>query len=258
MKLTKFLFLPIWLLTVASSASAQIYANGGPATLSDLNPGIAVVELFTSEGCSSCPAADRLLEAIFEDARNKGLRIFPLSYHVDYWDHLGWKDPYGDKAFSNRQRAYAMHFRDHRVYTPQMVVNGQEGFVGSDRGQATTKIRQAIQNPAQVEVELTAEASDESVEVQFQLSEPKPGKLMMVAIVEDGIEHTVTKGENSGRKLKHVHVVRALEAYPLGDQTTGSVHIPWREDKQGPLAVIAFIQDGESFEMYGAATTTWE
>ena len=99
----------------------------------------AVVELFTSEGCSSCPPADNLLGEIVKDAQKGQQRVYCLSFHVDYWNSLGWRDPYSDPAFSRRQREYARAFESVQVYTPQMVVNGSTGFVGSDRTARASK-----------------------------------------------------------------------------------------------------------------------
>ena len=102
-------------------------------TLENEKP-FVVVELFTSEGCSSCPPADELLSEIV-DGRYENTDVIGLSFHVDYWDYIGWKDPYASRDFTNRQRIYAEKLRSHQLYTPQMVVNGKHEFVGSNRQQ---------------------------------------------------------------------------------------------------------------------------
>src|SRR5689334_14081460 len=99
----------------------------------------ALVELFTSEGCSSCPPADRVLARLAAEARASGRRIFPLSFHVDYWNGLGWRDPWSTRTFTERQRNYARAL-GWRTYTPQMVINGAEHFVGSDERHARESI----------------------------------------------------------------------------------------------------------------------
>jgi len=107
-----------------------------------------LIELFTSEGCSSCPSADKNLEKIAAQAKASGQNIYTLSYHVDYWDYLGWKDPYATKQFSDRQRAYASQFKSSRIYTPQMIVNGKTEFVGSNQKtsqQAITNKKLAVE-----------------------------------------------------------------------------------------------------------------
>jgi hypothetical protein len=110
--------------------------------------GVAVVELFTSEGCSSCPPADDILVDIAREARQSKRAIYPLAFHVDYWDQLGWKDPFGSAAYSRRQDDYVAAFGGEGPYTPQMVVNGRVGFVGSRREQAQREIARALEQPA--------------------------------------------------------------------------------------------------------------
>src|SRR4051794_6734165 len=113
---------PIFFLTVSTMVCAAEKPSK-PAVPTTQSTGLAVIELFTSEGCSSCPPADALLSEILRDARAKNLAIYPLAFHVDYWDHLGWRDPYSDPAHSNRQRGYSRTFRRDSIYTPQMIVN---------------------------------------------------------------------------------------------------------------------------------------
>jgi hypothetical protein len=108
----------------------------------------ALVELFTSEGCSSCPSADKVAAELVETARQKHTPIFVLCYHVDYWNNLGWRDRFSDKAYSHRQRRYAEVLNLDGVYTPQMIVSGREEFVGSDRARAYRSIQTALQTPS--------------------------------------------------------------------------------------------------------------
>ena len=109
--------------------------------------GFAVVELFTSEGCSSCPPADKLLGQIDERARADGSRVFPLAFHVDYWNHLGWTDPFSSEASSNRQRDYGRALHLESIYTPQMIVNGEREFVGSNGEIAEKAVSEALSRP---------------------------------------------------------------------------------------------------------------
>src|SRR5262249_22204116 len=129
--------------------------------------GVAVVELFTSEGCSSCPPADDLLIEIARDARQAKRAVYPLAFHVDYWDDLGWKDPYGSGVYSKRQGDYVAAFGGEGPYTPEMVVNGRVGFVGSRREQARREIARALEQPATADVRIISAAKmpDGSVSV---------------------------------------------------------------------------------------------
>ena len=113
---------------------------------------VAVVELFTSQGCSSCPPADALLRKIHEYAEENKLPVYVLSFHVDYWNRLGWTDPYSDPTYTQRQRAYARHFGTDRVYTPQMIVGGEREFVGSNGKQAGVALQESLQASARVKV----------------------------------------------------------------------------------------------------------
>ena len=103
---------------------------------------VVVLELFTSQGCSSCPSADVLLEKVSNEFANKN--VYTLSYHVDYWNYIGWTDPFSKKEFTQKQRDYAQKFRDNQIYTPAVVVNGKEHFVGSDRSKMYAKIQSVI------------------------------------------------------------------------------------------------------------------
>lgn len=129
----------------------------------------AVVELFTSEGCSSCPPADRLLGDFVDDARNNDKRIFALAFHVDYWNYLGWEDIYASSEFSDRQRTYAEALKTNRIYTPQMIVNGNDEFVGSNRNRAKKSIRSALKKAAGIRITLQADIMSERdlIGVQF-------------------------------------------------------------------------------------------
>jgi hypothetical protein len=165
-----------------------------------------IVELFTSEGCSSCPPADELLIDLLDRQPVAGALIVGLSEHVDYWNALGWKDPYSSALFSKRQSDYASVRRLRNVYTPQMVVDGDREFVGSDRDAAL----QAIQEAAQVaKLPLQLEWSDPGT-LQIALPQTGTSATVFLAIVEDGLATSVAKGENAGRRLAHKAVTRRL------------------------------------------------
>ena len=174
-----------------------------------------LIELFTSEGCSSCPPADQLVEKIEEE--NKDKRVYVASYHVDYWDKLGWKDPFSKRDYSTRQYAYAKQFNLNSVYTPQIVVNGQSQFVGSNAVALRSAISSKLKNPESAHLQLnrqesppekisfhyTLEGADNSTNLQFVLLQKK-------AIVN------IKAGENGGRTLTHTNVVRDVQSLPAG------------------------------------------
>ena len=219
-----------------------------------------VVELFTSEGCSSCPAADVLLAKLAATQPVAGAEVIALSEHVDYWNRLGWADPFASKQFSQRQGGYADALKQSRVYTPQMVVDGGAEFVGSDARRATAEIaRSAKERKAVIEL---AHASGEAglrVAVRSLPAGLARGPAeVLLAVVEDDLTSHVRRGENAGRKLSHTAVVRRLEILgsvagsgePFDRRVTLVPDPSWRRDR---LRAVAFVQERESRRILGAA-----
>jgi hypothetical protein len=215
----------------------------------------AVVELFTSEGCSSCPPADNLLGEIVRDADKRQQRVFGLSFHVDYWNGLGWRDPYSDTAFSRRQRQYARAFKSDQVYTPQMVVNGSTEFIGSDRTQARKHIDSALKQPVRVAVKLSQEPKADSTSVVFayEVRRAARGSVLNVAVVERGLVSKVKQGENGGRTLRHENVVRTLKTGLLGESTKGTIQLKLPADLvRKNSSAIGYVQDPDTWAILGA------
>lgn len=208
--------------------------------------GIHVVELFTSEGCSSCPAADRLLRELKAEDHSG---VFLLSYHVDYWNHLGWKDPFSQAAFSNRQRQYAQRFGLDGSYTPQLIVNGEEEFVGSDEKRLRASLAKGSDAP--VRIEASAALTDKNtLRIAYSLSSPA-GLTLNAALVQAAAKTEVKRGENGGRTLAHVNVVRELktvEAQPTGNVV---VRLP-DEGANVSFSVIVFVQQKSNGKIAGA------
>lgn len=215
------------LLRIASIMLGVAIALHGYAQ--DLPASIVLVELFTSEGCSSCPPADELLRKVNEQKSAQGQLIIGLSEHVTYWNQLGWKDPFSSELFTARQGEYSAKLHTGGPYTPQMVVNGREQFVGSDSG----KLHEALaeeRNRKQVQLHIVG-AKVEAAGITFSYSVqelPADTTLqLMVAIVDDSDRSSVQRGENSGRSLQHVFVVRALSSVAtLRDPGTKSFTLP--------------------------------
>ena len=244
-----------------------------PATRSASSPNESsstpvIVELFTSEGCSSCPPADQLLTRLDKEQSIPGANIIALSQHVDYWNQLGWRDPYSSAQFSARQSSYAEAFGRDGVYTPQMVVDGRLEFVGSDTTKAREAITEAASSPkARVQIEITPNTETrESGTVQFTVRvEDIPAITagdtaeVLLAITESDLSSSVARGENAGRNLRHTAVVRQLATIGSISKTkdeasfTGTpvVNIlnKWRRDK---LRAIVFVQERASRHVLGA------
>lgn len=216
----------------------------------------ALVELFTSEGCSSCPPADRVLAEIARAARHRDQRVYALAFHVDYWNHLGWRDPFGAAAYSDRQREYARVFGKASVYTPQMVVNGTEEFVGSNETRARESVERALERPARVRVTLTAVrlARDGGLEVGYEVSPAVPEAKIGLAVVERGIVRRIGAGENGGRTLKHDEVVRAFRVGPIPRSGRGSerLELPTGLDRD-KASLVVFVEAARTMTILGAS-----
>ena len=195
-----------------------------------------LAELFTSEGCSSCPPADDVLAALDRDLAPHGL--ITLSFHVDYWNDLGWPDPYSSPLFTARQRTYATAFGERGVYTPQLVIAGREAFVGSDAQRARAAIHAQLDS-AKPSVALHLEAKRESptsLRVRWSTALPRDSRVYLAA-VEPSSTTRVPRGENAGRTLRHVQVVRALDSAPEPEgNRLLTVSTP------APLQAVAWIQ----------------
>lgn len=213
---------------------------------------VVVVELFTSEGCSSCPPAD----AIFRDLQAKGIpgvELVLLGEHVDYWNHLGWRDGFSSEQFTRRQEDYTRKLRIEASYTPQAIVNGRTELVGNDEGALRSAIARAAQTPQPIHVNVGWAGISQLAHVVTNGAE---GELFL-AVTEDGLTSSVKAGENSGHRLTHAAVVRRLiDAGRATRMTTKDVKLPiesqWNRDN---VHIIAFVQDLKSGAMLGAART---
>ena len=234
------------------------------AALADDRRVPVVVELFTSEGCSSCPPADQLLSRLDRMQPVAGARVIALEEHVDYWNHLGWIDPFSSALYRARQNDYAHRFFTDNIYTPQMVVNGQAEFVGNDAGRAYQEIGHAAQaQPTLVELKRAPNVEDpELVDVSVQVTNPKTGKPrganVYLAVTENELATNVLGGENSGRQLRHAPVVRSFGVIgkidPRGansGQITNTLRLP-KEWKRENLRAVVFVQERDSFRITGA------
>jgi hypothetical protein len=207
-------------------------------------PAFAVVELFTSEGCSSCPPADGVLADLVQSADP---RIYALAFHVDYWDSLGWPDRFASRANTSRQDAYERALGLEGLYTPQMIVGGTEQFTGSDRAHAGAAIARALSHGGALRLALRARVPmGDAVTIDYEVPGVPAGSVLAVAVVERSRSTSVRAGENAGKTLRHANVVRGFATAPL-DAPTGSVvvHTPEALSRgDGPNAgeVIAYVQ----------------
>lgn len=219
-----------------------------------------LVELFTSEGCSSCPPADQMLARFVEKQPVEGAEIIALEQHVDYWNRLGWTDPYSSADYTQRQSQYSDAFGLEGVYTPQMVIDGRTEFVGSDERRAREAIAQAAHTKkAMVRLarqEKAGSSSLLSIAVRIDDLVAKEPADAFLAVTEDRITNAVSRGENAGRELRHASLTRISRA--LGEVRSGAVSfsataslaIPpeWRREN---LRLVVFMQERKSRRILG-------
>ena len=221
---------------------------------SNANQGFAVLELFTSEGCSSCPAADELLERIQREATNKP--IYVLAYHVDYWNRLGWKDMFSKPEFSKRQYWYKSKFTS-QVYTPQLILNGKTEFVGSDEAEIRKALTSSLDGKAPGMLTLQALQKANGIAVHYRIEGgPVQGQLIL-ALVQKHAVSKVKAGENEGKTLSHAQIVRELNTFALASEGQGdeTMALPSGFDPQN-WELIGFIQNPDTGEISAAAKTS--
>jgi hypothetical protein len=214
---------------------------------------VAVIELFSSQGCSSCPPADKLLSKTIANAEKDGRKIFALEFHVDYWNRLGWSDPFSDKKYTDRQDQYAAVLGLSSVYTPQMIVNGSREFVGSNEAALKDALTQALQTKSTAAFKtLTATVADGKPQVQYSLEGDFAGCKVNVALISLSETTPIKRGENGGRTLVNEHVVRQFiseQAKASGEIDFASSPLPAKSN----MAVIAYIQRTADSKIIGAA-----
>lgn len=218
-----------------------------------------IVELFTSEGCSSCPVADRLLRQLEQRPPSPDIEVVALGEHVDYWNHLGWQDRFSSPLFSARQQDYGRLFRIESVYTPQMVVNGQVEFSGSDQERALREIRKAAEGPRAI-AEMSMITSQVLRLKVDKLPAGTRGADMFLAVTEADLSSNIRNGENAGRQLQHTGVVRSLTSLGHLDMKKTAAYAAdakldlkpeWRREN---VRLVLFVQDRASRRIIGAAT----
>lgn len=247
---------------------ATVFAGWASVSASDVPAGAAaptpvLVELFTSEGCSSCPPADALLQQLDQTQPLAGAQLIVLSEHVDYWNHIGWADPYSSPFFTSRQNAYSDHFGLSSVYTPEMVVDGNTAFLGSNSQLAGQAFQKALAQQ-KVAVRISGISLDASKTLQAHIeTDALPETLKVrkadvyLAAALNHAESQVLGGENGGRHLSHVSVVESLTkigSIEPGKPFSRDVRVKL-DSKTDPanLRIIAFIQQSGQKQVLGAA-----
>ncbi|MDN3550888.1 DUF1223 domain-containing protein [Mucilaginibacter aquaedulcis] len=242
-------------ITAMIVAAAVNYKNIRGLKRDDLksdNKGFAVVELFTSEGCSSCPPADELVGRIQKEDQDKPVYI--LAYHVDYWNRLGWKDVFSNADYSKRQSKYAGWLNLQSVYTPQIVVNGKKEFVGSEEGKLRNAITAGLRMQSSTVLALSALTDPGHALIQYDAKGAEKNTSLLVALIQKSAQTKVKSGENGGHTLSHVQIVRKVQSLPLTGNASGktTIALPDGFTAQG-WEVIGFVQNDANGEILAAA-----
>jgi hypothetical protein len=214
--------------------------------------GFAVVELFTSEGCSSCPPADALVAHVQKESADQPVYI--LTFHVDYWNRLGWKDVFSKHEYSERQNQYARWLKSSQVYTPQVIVNGRTEFVGSDEKSLRNAIKTGLDKSAKTELTLSGiKVQGDKATVQYHAEGVTGNSALLIALIEKNATTKVKSGENGGHTLSHVQIVTELKSISLKNDGKGTENIalPHGFDPQ-KWELIGFVQNITNGEITGA------
>jgi hypothetical protein len=215
--------------------------------------GFAVLELFTSEGCSSCPPADDVLARVQQEAGDKP--VYVLAFHVDYWNRLGWKDQFSDPEYSKRQYQYNRWFTG-QVYTPQVIVNGKSECVGSDEPAVNSAIANALNAPASTSLSLQGQQHSGSVDLNYQVTGNAGNDQLFIAIVQKHAVSSIRAGENEGRTLSHAQIVRQLYTIDLtAAKGTEHFHLPENFNAKD-WEIIGLVQNPETGVIAIAARAT--
>jgi hypothetical protein len=225
----------------------------GSSPAADSTTGFAIVELFTSEGCSSCPAADVLAASISaENNRN----IHFLAFHVDYWNQYGWKDIFSSNNYTARQEQYAGFFKLKSIYTPQVVVNGKTEFVGSNESKLRSAIQNELKTPPAASINLETTSDTRTVTVKCALGNAV-NSVLNVALVQKQAEVQVKRGENAGKILRHIDIVRGFKKVAVLTDNPDAVILYIPEGLSAKdLKVVAYLQNRDDYKITGVAVKT--
>ena len=213
--------------------------------------GFALLELFTSEGCSSCPPADELMGKIQNEYQDKN--VYVLSYHVDYWDKQGWKDIFSNAENTKRQYDYAEFLGKEPIYTPQLIINGKADYVGSQETIVRNAVKTALLKPAIAGLSLQANQNNNNLTVNYNIEGNTKNSKLLLAIVQKSAKSNVKRGENAHRVLSHYQIVQQLNLIEIAKDKKGkaAIHLP-KNFNTKDFEVIGFVQDQKNGSVLGA------
>lgn len=212
--------------------------------------GFALLELYTSEGCSSCPPADELMGRIQQEYKDDNLYV--LAYHVDYWDRQGWKDVFSNADYTQRQYDYARFLGKEPIYTPQLIINGKADYIASQETLVRNGIKSALSKPVTTDLSLETSKVHTNLNVTYNIEGTFKNSSLLIALVQKTAKSNVKRGENANRVLSHYQIVHHLHTVALKDKKgTISIHLPQRFNEK-EYEVIGFVQDKNNGNITGA------
>ena len=212
--------------------------------------GFALLELYTSEGCSSCPPADELMGRIQNEYQDDN--VYVLAYHVDYWDRQGWKDVFSDADYTKRQYDYGKFLGKEPIYTPQLIVNGKADYIASQETVVRNGIKSALSKPVVTDLSLEANQANNNLNINYNIEGIFKNSNLIIAIVQKAAKTNVKRGENANRILSHYQIVHHLHTVDLKDKNgTVSIHLP-KSFNTKDFEVIGFVQDKNKGNITGA------
>jgi len=214
--------------------------------------GFALVELYSSEGCSSCPPAESFMKRLIHKADSASLPIYIIEFHVDYWDRLGWKDTLDDHVYSLRQQKYGDHFKLSSIYTPQAIVNGKSEMVGSDESKINTVINNELSVSPTVTINCKVSKEQNSkIQVDYTLTGNTAGSFLNFAVVESNLTTSIKRGENANKTMTHDNVARVFESVQL-NSSSGKITMSIPHVNAAHSKLICFVQNSENMSILAA------
>ena len=217
--------------------------------------GLALVELFTSEGCSSCPPADEVMEELQREYKDKNVLL--LAFHVDYWDQLGWKDIFSSANFTERQNYYASVFNLSSVYTPQAIINGSEEFVGSNKSGLEKAVEDHLKEVSTAAINLNAkETSAGKIQISYSTQgNNSENEQLVLLLVQNQATNKIGRGENEGRTLHHINIVKEISYLPIPSKEEIAAFVILSENKKEDFFIAAFVQNKKTGKITALAAS---
>ena len=240
--------------SIACNMSAANH-NDVAATNDSTKNGFAVLELFTSEGCSSCPPADAVLAKLSEEYKGN---VYALGFHVDYWNRLGWTDSFSNADYSRRQEKYATQLHLNSIYTPQLIINGKTEIIGSNERKVRDAVTKELKKSTVTLIQSQAKQNGSVIAVSYAIDKSS-NDILNIALVQSNASTNVKNGENNGHILHHINVVRDFKTLELKNSLNGTINLNIPEHLVAKdCKVIIYLQNKQSMEINVVAETTIE